>query len=227
MRIFCCFTPAHEVLFRKIFLPSVPARFEVEPTEIALEGHGDFLSPEFLQCIKKKIDLVLKSITDHRGEVIVWSDVDIRFFKISPDALESALGQREIVFQKESPRLSDVNTGFFVCRCTEPVSGFFHKVAADLERHGGENEQMVINRILREGSGDLSWGYLPASYYARTHGWPPPRSLALYHANYTKGADGVGQKLSQFQEMERIRQGGLPAWLWSIARRVPGHFRRS
>jgi len=239
MRIFCCFTPAHEVLFRTVFLPSVPEGFELRATEIPLAGPGDFLSPEFLVCIRKKIDLVVRSIGENPGKLIVWSDVDIQFFKLVPQDLEVAIeaSGKDILFQRESPRMTDVNTGFFVCRCGPTVMEFFSKVHEQLGRHPGDNEQMVVNRLLegREGaieSGEprtqspereakITWGYLPKSFYARTHGWPPPRQLAIYHANYTKGNDGIGQKLSQFQEMEGIHRGGMVAWIWSIVRRLP------
>ena len=68
----------------------------------------------------------------------------------------------------------------------------------------------------------IPWSYLPRSFYARTHGWPPPRHLAIYHANYTKGRDGVGQKLAQLREVDWMVRGGWPARILSIARRIPG-----
>jgi len=71
-------------------------------------------------------------------------------------------------------------------------------------------------------SSRISWGYLPRSFYARTHGWPPPRHLAIYHANYTKGQDGVGQKLAQLREVDWMVRSGWPARILSIARRIPG-----
>jgi hypothetical protein len=43
----------------------------------------------------------------------------------------------------------------------------------------------------------------------------------LYHANYTKGPDAVGQKLAQFTELDSILRGGWLARWWSILRRVP------
>jgi len=91
MLLFCCYTPAHEVLYREIFLPSVPAGFEIQPHIIEESGPGDFLSPEFLSCIRKKIDLVLKSIEQNSGRLIVWSDVDIRFFDLVPRDLQMAV----------------------------------------------------------------------------------------------------------------------------------------
>lgn len=240
MLLFCCYTPAHEILYREVFVPSVPEGFEVRATQVGIDGPGDYLSGEFLRCIRAKLDLVVASIEENQGQVIVWSDVDVRFFDLTPDRLgvQALSSSRDILFQRESPRMPDVNTGFFVCHCTPAVLEFFRAVRAELDRHPEENEQMVVNRLLssvggtvggQTGSGGecgVSWGYLPLTFYARTHGWPPPRQLAIYHANYTKGADAIGQKLSQFAEIERIVAGGFCAWAWSVLRRIPGKLSR-
>ena len=250
VRIYCCYTPAHEVLFREVFLPSVPSGFDVRSTALSIGGPGDYLSAEFLECIRKKIDLVLGSIEENRGDVILWSDVDIRFFQLVPEDLERAVESsgKKILFQRESPRMDDVNTGFFVCRCVTPVLDFFQAVRTELDHFPAENEQMVVNRLLQNeeckmenaewgrrkggakeiekgnrggGNPSITWGYLPQSFYARTHGWPPPLHPAIYHANYTKGADAIGQKLAQFREIESLVQGGIWFWLWSVAMRIP------
>ena len=228
MLLHCCHTPAHEVLFRQIFLPSIPPGFEVRPHLIDVAGPGDYLSPEFLRCIRKKIELVLDSIEAAPDAVIVWSDVDIRFFSLTPEYLQQELSRRQchILFQRESPRLSDVNTGFFVCETNAAVREFFQSIRTDLESRSDENEQMAVNRLLASGSQGVTWDHLPTAFYARTQGWPPPLRLAIYHANYTKGADGVGQKLAQFREIDRIHRLGWPAWLWSIIHRIPGRLLR-
>lgn len=223
----CCHTPAHEVLFREIFLTSVPPGFEVRPHLIDVSGPGDYLSPEFLRCIRKKIDLVLDSIEAAPDATIVWSDVDIRFFSVTPGDLQQELTRSkcDILFQRESPRLVDVNTGFFVCHTNAAVRDFFRSIRNELESRSDENEQMAVNRLLAAGLA-LTWGHLPNTFYARTQGWPPPLRPAIYHANYTKGADGVGQKLAQFREIDRIHRLGWPAWVWSIVRRIPGRLLR-
>jgi len=242
--LYCCYTPAHAGLYREIFLPSVPDGFEVRATEIPIEGPGDYLSREFLDCIRKKIDLVVRSIEENADDVIVWSDVDIRFFRLTDDGLRRELTSsgKEILFQRESPRMPDVNTGFFVCRCSPTLRKFFSTVREQLRNRADENEQMAVNRLLigrgyvkaagKEPSTRnpahetaLDWGYLPATFYARTHGWPPPKNPAIYHANYTKGADGIGQKFSQFKEIDVINRLGPPARLWSILRRIPRKIR--
>ena len=119
--------------------------------------------------------------------------------------------------------MPDVNTGFFVCRCNHAVRNFFDRVGQRLEEDETINEQAAVNQLLTHLPENqlLKWARLPATYYARTHGWPPPRDLSLYHANYTKGSDGVEQKLAQFRELETLLNGGLCERMWSIMRRIP------
>lgn len=225
MKLFCCYTPAHEALYAEVFRPSIPPGYEVRASVIDESGPGDYLSPEFLRCIREKLRLIVRSLDECGDEAVAWSDVDIRFVDLPPQRLladfDSAGG--EIVFQSESPRTRDVNTGFFVSRGTRAVRDFFARLGRELERDPAINEQMAANAVLQGQSvaESLRWGCFPRAYYARTHGWPPPRSLALYHANYTKGSDAIGQKFAQFAELEKILQGGWPSWASSIIRRMP------
>ena len=226
MHLFCCHTPAHRILFEKVFAPLLPRGFKLHSTLIEETGPGDFLSPEFLRCIRKKLALVQESLKQFQGGIVVWSDVDIRFVDLDPRHLESLLfsSGADILFQRESPRMDDVNTGFFVCRANSAVQSLFGQVQKLLEENPAINEQMAMNQLLssRSETSVPVWNFLPKTYYARTHGWPPPRSIALYHANYTKGPDAVGQKLAQFRELETLLHGGWPARFFSIAKRIPG-----
>ena len=205
MKIYCCFTPAHEILFRQEFLPSIPETFSLYPERIELAGAGDFLSFEFLQCVNQKISLIIESLRTNLGDVIVWADIDIRVFSLSPSKLASELGEHDIAFQREGKKGEYVNTGFFVCRANQRVIDFFRRVSAALHDDPHVNEQIVVNRLLDDQS-ELSWTHLPLRYYARTHGWPPPKDLALYHANATSGPDGIAQKLRQFRDLDFLHR---------------------
>jgi len=222
MKVFCCFTPAHEILFSGYFQPSLPSDFQVEATLVDMQGAGDFYSKEFLECIRRKIDLVIRSIEDNDGQIILWSDVDIVFLGGSAADLEAAYNAsgKEILFQAEGPQTSEVNTGFIVTRASAAIADFFRNVRDRLLADPGKNEQAVVNDILREGS-PVSWGTLPLEYYARTHGWPAPANIRIYHANYTSGKDGIGQKIRQFRELHAIRRYGALAKLWYGIDKIP------
>jgi hypothetical protein len=227
MKIFCCYTQAHEVLFRNYFKATLPADFELHSTLLDGSGAGDFLSAEFIQCIHRKVELVIGSLGDYSEEIIVWSDIDVVFLRPVVEELEKALLEsgKDILFQREGSRVADVNSGFFVCRATPRLIVFFERVRERLAVQQGRNEQFIINELL-QGGDNLPWGYLPLTYYARTHGWPPSKNIAIYHANETPGRDGVGQKTRQFEELFWVRKRGFPALVWSSLSKIPKRLKR-
>jgi len=224
MKIYCCYTPAHEGLFRGYFLPSLPDGLPLESHRLEISGDGDFLSMEFLQCIRRKIRLIRDSLRANSGAIILWSDVDIIFQKDVRGLVQQTFDGNpdlQLLLQREAKRLPDVNTGFLALRCGAETEKFFARVEARLVTEPDKNEQAVVNDLLLRDGDPLRWDYLPWSFYARTHGWPPPRETHLYHANSTKGPDAVGQKIAQFTEFAQVKAGGLPALAWSCLRRLP------
>lgn len=187
-----------------------------------VSGKGDFMSPEFLLSVRKKIELILVHLRENPGETLIWSDVDILFGSISPVAIQTLLdtSHKSILFQQERPGMTDVNTGFYVCRSCAEVVAFFEKVHSRLVEEPGQDDQMAANFLISKEN--FPWiGTLPPTFYARTHGWPTPSRFAIYHANYTKGGNSVGQKIRQFEEVRFLERFGMPARIWSCLRRIP------
>ena len=216
MKLFCVYTPAHEVLYRDWFLPSVPPMIEVAAIPMDLAGRGDFLSEEFLQCIRSKIAWIVESIHKHWGDWIVWTDIDILLFPGLKERLEritAQAGDNVLFFQRETKHAGEVNTGFVLVHCGKETETFFLEVLKRLKQAPTKNEQAVVNGMLQDGW-RVEWGYLPVEFVARTHGWPPPRRMAIYHANYTIGPNGVRQKIRQFRQVMAMQRFGLPAILF-------------
>lgn len=230
MKIFCCCTPPHRVLFENFFRPSLPANFELAAIHLPdIAGSGDFLSHDFLKCVRRKVQLIVQSLEREDGELIVWSDVDVMFLRPVAEDLRELMARDnlEIAFQRESAGTSEVNTGFFICRANPGTAAFFRLVIDTLERYPAWNEQIAVNHLLRLDPGICPrWGHLPPGYYARTHGWPPPHDLALYHANETPGRNGVARKIIQFKELQRIRRFGALALAWSCLTKIPKRLSR-
>jgi hypothetical protein len=182
MKIFCCYTPSHNQLFHEDFLPTIPAGFTVQSQIIEMFGEGHYDSPQFVPCVVKKVDLILQSLRENAGNVIIWSDVDIQFYRLTPDIAMAELDDRDIAFQAAGIPPTDVNSGFFICRCNQRVIQFFEKVRHSLcHDDAGEIEERVINKFLPALSeAELSWCMLPRRFYARSNKWPPPRDLLSF-----------------------------------------------
>jgi hypothetical protein len=227
MKIFCCYTPAHEVMLERYFRPSLPAELELNAYRLEIDSSGDLFTPEYLVCIRRKIDLIIETVRAHPGEIFIWSDVDIIFLRPVAEQLTAEIETSgcAILFQREGPRTTDINGGFYVLRASAALERFFGAVRHKLAKDPQGNEQAIMNKLLPSVS-DFTWGYLPLTYYARTHGWPPRADIAIYHANETPGAGGLRQKIRQFEEFAWIRRHGWPALLWSCATKIPKRLRR-
>ena len=228
MKIFCCYTSAHKSLLDSYFKPSLSADMELHAQLLdGDEGRGDYMSPEYVDCIHRKIDAVIESLRRYPGEVFIWSDIDIVFFRSVAADLEKLMAEsgKDILFQREGAGKPEICGGFYVLRSTEKLRAFFEDVRAGIHADRGTHDQHVMNGLLPTYP-NLAWGYLPMAYYARTHGWPPPADIALYHANETMGSDAVGQKIAQFHEVRLIRKYGLPAVAWSCFKKIPKRLKR-
>lgn len=228
LKVYCAYTPSHEALLRDWFLPSVPDGLEVVAMPLPVSGNGDFETRDFLVALRHKVDLILASVRDNPGDWIVWSDVDIVMFDGVVERLRQIIdtaGPEQILYQRETRTGSEVNAGFFLMRCGNAMEAFFTELRARLELAPELHEQRIANDMLAEGV-PFAWGYLPLAFYARSHGWPPPHDLALYHANCTPGANGVAQKIRQFRTAQFYLGLPLPAAVKRQGARVVGKIRR-
>lgn len=228
MKIFCCYTPSHNTLYHDDFLPTIPAGFTVQSEIIEMFGKGHYDSPQFVPCVVKKVDLILQSLREHAGGIIIWSDVDIQFYRLTPEIVTAELGDRDIAFQAAGVPANEINSGFFICRCNDRAIKFFEEVKHRLQNeHAGEIEERVINKLLptlRER--ELSWCQLSRRFYARSNYWPPPRDLVLYHANSTPGANGVEVKHRRLREVALLQRYRLPVLLYTCIKYAPRRARR-
>jgi O-antigen biosynthesis protein len=210
MKIYCCYTEAHEPLLREYFIPTLPNDMHLVAIPLEISGSGDFLSREFIDCINRKMELIQESLLLEEGGLIIWSDIDIIFFSSFAEEVRNFMdgGGHDIAFQREGYGLfeGEVNTGFIAMRCNDRVRAFYKRVQEELRANPEKNEQPVVNELLAEGP-DLSWAMLPTHYTARSHGWPPPQHMVLYHANVTAGKGGVQMKREQFEDVRALRAG--------------------
>lgn len=231
MKIFTCITPAFEKLFNDHFVPSLTPNLELINHTINLQGQGDYLSEEWLECINHKVHLILRSIQANPGEIIIWSDVDIIFFADPEPEIQKIFQDPRIsiAMQHESKHNPYINGGFLVIRSNKESEAFYQKLLELLPKFfPEEHEQDVMNKMLHspEYKFDIGWAHLPWSFSARSHGWPPPRNLTMYHANYTSGKDGLGQKLKQFKEIRWIQKYGIPAIILTSIPKIPNRIKR-
>jgi len=161
------------------------------------------------------------------GEVLVFCDVDVQFFKPVKSTIEACMtDDLDILLQSEFEDIG-VNIGFMAMRNVPSVRSFWEHVHKEIERLGGL-DQRIVNNILYSGRAlqdfGLRWDRFPVTLWASSlaaSGRIPP-DILLHHANFTAqrcvGGD-PSVKLAQMQDMRRFLAedpDGLSAFLSSV-----------
>ena len=159
MKLYGICSPSHAVLRDEWFLPSAQKFFE----EVILEEvsqtcpSGGFKNAGWASTVTKKFDLLLRATEENWEDIFVFSDVDIQFFDLDTSYLASLLGDKDIVFQKNSA-IGDVCTGFLVCRANENTKNLWKKAKNEIrENWDSYDDQDIINFILGMRRCRLNW----------------------------------------------------------------------
>jgi hypothetical protein len=152
-------------------------------------GHSNFGSSGWYEIIKAKIVFLIAKIEENIGDIIIWSDLDIKFYAKCSDLIYAALANNDIVFQAEHWPERQVNTGFAAIKCNEATLSLYkHVLNSELEKMPFA-DQSAVNQILTEEKVDLKWDVLPRQFWATSHfmydSLMPPKDIVLHHANCT------------------------------------------
>ena len=145
------------------------------------------------------------------GSLFILSDIDIQFFRgFEVKEIEKSLidSSCEILFQRETsnPESYEVNTGFYIARCGDFVANLLRDAIEECAGHGIANDQIAVNTLLKREERGSKWDMLPATCYARSHGFPPPTGILLHHANFTST---VQEKHEQLLAVRSYVEGGM------------------
>ncbi len=201
---------AHEVLFRRYFEPSLPEGLKIVPMQLGQnQSDGAYMSKEWQDAMCAKVRHALAFCRQSAdGEPFIVSDVDVQFFPaFRPEEFLryfDSLGCN-LAFQRERFREGDTeaNCGFYVGRNTPTVRKLLEASLENLEQDIIRNEQNAVNRMLRQLG--IPYATLDCRFYARTHGFPPPREIWMHHASWTTN---IPEKIVQLDRVRRIFEGG-------------------
>jgi hypothetical protein len=198
-----CYSTSHERLFRNYFHPTF-LKLLSHDFELIIKGKsrqlcdGEFGSIGWNEQMKEKIEFVTDFLQNCNNEYLVFSDVDVVFFKNIRDRLLDELGDFDIAFQSDSGG-SDVHSnlccGFFICRVNDNTRSFFLKM---MNNYNSEfSDQQNLNYFLKLDN-RLHWKALPKEFFNFSFTtnlvWKfgdkipyPDFPIILYHANFTIG----------------------------------------
>jgi len=213
LKVYTIYSNSHQNLFEKYFLSSLKnTDLELVSKKIDENGTGEYLSKDYLENIVSKVDFIIQTILDNIGEVFVFSDVDIIFFKKISNDLMLLLGDKDILFQSDSYNGKLLCTGIFVCRANERTLKLWQMCRENLEKSialgSCLHDQDWINTLLKENPQLVKFDILPFDrYYSPRESVdlknipPIPRSICTYHANWIIGINNKECLLSQAQEI--------------------------
>lgn len=201
---------AHEVLYRRYFEPTLPEGLRIVPLQLGdNQSDGSYMSKEWQDANCAKVRHALAFCRQApEGEPFIVSDVDVQFFPAfnAERFLKyvDSLGC-DLAFQCERFREGDTeaNCGFYTGRNTPAVRRLLESSLESLERDSVKNEQNAVNCML--GELRISYAMLDHRFYARTHGFPPPKDIWMHHASWTTT---IPEKMRQLDRVKRVVRGG-------------------
>jgi hypothetical protein len=213
------YSQAHDVLYRQFFRASFPHPAWIVAERLELGGNAEYLSSEWQEAMAVKPAMIARHLRKSpEGFTVVYSDTDIQFLPgFSANGLVKIFDDagKDILFQKESsrPGNEELNGGFCMMRASPRLAEFFERVAAEMQTAAVRNDQPVINELLPRS--EIAWGTLPLTFYARSHGFPPPRDAWIHHANTTL-RNSTRAKIRGLERVRRMFHGGPVGWYRGI-----------
>jgi hypothetical protein len=208
IKLYALYTPSHEVLKDKFFLPSLQDDFEVifEFCEQTCQS-VKFMSEGWTDTTIRKVDLIIRAIKENWGSIFIFSDVDIQFFRPIQEAILEHMQDKDMVIQRNTPS-GVLCSGFFACRGNEKTLRLWEDVKKTMEQDNSSSDQISLNRCIKRSKKknpySLSWDYLPDTFFGggTLTGclWNPgmvlpiPHNIMIHHANWTRG---IKNKIAQ------------------------------
>lgn len=224
MKIFCVVTESHEVLLDHFFKPSIPRDFQLEIYSAPQKGNGNAMEADWLDCLLFKVKCIQDSIERNPGEILIWSDIDIQLFNLTPERVRNEFvgNDSTILFQRLTRKRPEVCGGFYFLRATDEAAAFFREVYKVAQTETSGHDQDAMNLLLLQRNFPIKWGLLPHQYYARTHGFPPPADIAIYHATSISLTNHVGDKIDQLKEIQWMMANPGPRRSTLFLKNLPG-----
>lgn len=150
MKLYGLYTPSHEPLLKDWLLPSLrdPYTLCFQPyDQVGPRDQHVYGTPSFTRTTLLKVEVILRAIRENWGDVFVYSDVDVQFFRPTEPLLRRLIRNFDLLFQRDSPE-GIACAGFFACRTTPVTLGFWESVHRYMLANPGKNDQDAVNDLL-------------------------------------------------------------------------------
>jgi hypothetical protein len=179
MKLFVVTSKSLDLLTNQCFLPSVQDDFEIEFKQIPDFGPCFAGDDNFRRSLILRAQAVIDFLLENMGDIFLYSEVDIQFFKPVKEKLLKNLGDKDIVFQNNSLTDKHINSGFWMCRANKKILILWRFALKCMENDITYEEDamniLLKDKLTKEMSKLISpedyelvktmkWDYLPSSF---------------------------------------------------------------
>jgi len=168
----------------------------------SFDGNSDFGSEQFRLITTKKLYFLHEKIKENMGSIIIYSDVDIQFFRPCNSILLDLLDGNDLLFQSEMLHNNKaINSGFIVIKCNENTLRMFNACSNMIinEQDTSIYDQDKLQYYIIKNT-YLKWSVLPIEFYNMSFGLPIPSNIILHHATCTEPKTINGKEMSSFEQ---------------------------
>nr|WP_294792420.1 putative nucleotide-diphospho-sugar transferase [uncultured Mucilaginibacter sp.] len=212
------YSPSHKSMFDDFFYPCYEKHLANDFELVVLNGEqlcaGLFEEDNWNEQVKEKIIFVNEFINATDSKYVVFSDVDIIFYKNIYKELMEELNGYDMGFQNDSlyGSFNNLCSGFYCCRVNASTKAFFKKMVDEYQ--DALSDQQNLNLLLPKVEG-LRYKGLSSLFYNFSHAdgriWFsneriafPQHPIAMYHANYTIGTTNKEFLLQTFVDWDNL-----------------------
>ena len=118
MKLLSIYTDETKILKDEWFLKTLKDKWElnIKYLEEKEQGDGDFGSPLWYYCCRKKVEFIIEAIRNNWNSIILWADIDMQFFGECTGIIEKTMEGNDIACQTWCAKNRTANTGFMAIR---------------------------------------------------------------------------------------------------------------
>jgi len=157
MKLYSFCTPSHVILKEKWFVPSLKDDYELVLRSFSQVGgieqqYGTF---EFNKTMLLKVELIIKAIEENWGNIFLYSDVDVQFFKPTKDIILKAIKGKDMVVHLDACA-GILCPGFFAAMGNEKNLKLWQCIKTQLIKQYNRHDQDILNELLLDNASRFS-----------------------------------------------------------------------
>lgn len=152
MKFYTFYSPSHRIFAEKWLLPTLQDDYRINITQIPQDcPSATFMEEGFLATMLRKLEIIIRATKENWGEVFIFSDPDIQFFKPTEKILRRCIRRCDLAIQRDCID-GEMNTGFFISRGNEKTLRLWETIQTWMQAPGNTvHEQGWLKFILLYG----------------------------------------------------------------------------